>query len=120
MRFFLGMMLGLAGWYLKRYRPSPRHRYRPGDLADREWDEAIKSYRRAIELNPEDASFQLALATSYERLEKRAEASAAYAEYLRLSPSGAETDKVRARVAELSGSDAVASPAPAGRGISQD
>jgi hypothetical protein len=42
MRFFLGMMLGLAGWYLKRYRPSPRHRYRPGDLADREWDEAIK------------------------------------------------------------------------------
>ena len=81
---------------------------------------AVEQYRRAIELNPEDASFHLALATSYERLEKRAEASAAYAEYLRLSPSGAEADKVRARVAELSGSDPAASPAPAGRGISQD
>ena len=81
---------------------------------------AVEQYRRAIELNPEDASFHLALATSYERLEKRAEASAAYADYLRLSPSGAEADKVRARVAELNGSDPAASPAPAGRGISQD
>ena len=81
---------------------------------------AVEQYRRAIELNPEDASFHLALATSYERLEKRAEASAAYAEYLRLSPSGAEADKVRARVAELNGSDSAASPAPAGRGMSQD
>jgi tetratricopeptide (TPR) repeat protein len=81
---------------------------------------AVEQYRRAIELNPEDASFHLALATSYERLEKRAEASAAYAEYLRLSPSAAEADKVRARVAELSGSDAASSSVPAGRGISQD
>jgi tetratricopeptide (TPR) repeat protein len=81
---------------------------------------AVEQYRRAIELNPEDASFHLALATSYERLAKRAEASAAYSEYLRLSPSGAEADKVRVRVAELNGSDAVASPAPAGRGTSQD
>lgn len=42
MRFFLGMMLGLLSWYAGRYFHRPAHRYQPGDLEDREWDEAIK------------------------------------------------------------------------------
>jgi tetratricopeptide (TPR) repeat protein len=73
---------------------------------------AVEQYRRAIELNPEDASFRLALGLSYERLDKRAEAVAAYSEYLRLAPSGAEADKLRARIAELSGSDPAVARGP--------
>ncbi len=43
MRFTLGVLLWATGRYLKRYRPSPRHRYRPGDLEDPDWDRAIKA-----------------------------------------------------------------------------
>lgn len=64
---------------------------------------AVDQYRRTIELNPEDPSFRIALANSYERLQKPAEAVAAYSEYLRLSPSGADADRVRARIAQLTG-----------------
>jgi regulator of sirC expression with transglutaminase-like and TPR domain len=45
----------------------------------------------------------MALANSYERLQKRAEAAAAYQEYLRLSPAAGDADQVRARIAELTG-----------------
>lgn len=68
---------------------------------------AVEQYGKAIALQPEDASFRMALANSYERLQKRAEAAAAYQEYLRLSPSAPDADKVRARIAEL-----MASPKP--------
>ena len=64
---------------------------------------AVEQYQKAIALQPEDASFRKALGVSYERLQKRAEAAAAYQEYLRLSPDAADADKVRARVAELTG-----------------
>jgi tetratricopeptide (TPR) repeat protein len=64
---------------------------------------AVEQYQKAIALQPEDASFRLALANSLERLQKRAEAAAAYQEYLRLSPKGPDADKVRARIAELTG-----------------
>jgi tetratricopeptide (TPR) repeat protein len=64
---------------------------------------AVDQYQKAINLQPEDASFRKALAISYERLQKPADAAAAYQEYLRLSPAAADADKVRARIAELSG-----------------
>lgn len=64
---------------------------------------AIDQYQKAINLQPEDASFRKALAISYERLQKAAEAAAAYQEYLRLSPAAPDADKVRARIAELTG-----------------
>jgi tetratricopeptide (TPR) repeat protein len=64
---------------------------------------AVEEYKKAIELNPDDGSFRLALGNSYERLQKRAEAAAAYQEYLRLSPSTPDADKVRARIALLTG-----------------
>jgi Flp pilus assembly protein TadD len=64
---------------------------------------AVEQYRRAIELNPTDASFRIALGLSYERLQRPADAVAAYSEYLRLEPSGSEAEKVRARLAELAG-----------------
>ena len=70
---------------------------------------AVGQYSRAIELNPDDASFRAALANSYERLQDRAGAAAAYAEYLRLSPDSPDVDKVRARIAVLSGAPV---PAP--------
>jgi tetratricopeptide (TPR) repeat protein len=78
--------------------------YKAGD-----YSASVEQYRRAIELNPEDASFRVALANSYERLQDRAGAAAAYAEYLRLSPDSPDVDKVRARIAVLSGAPV---PAP--------
>jgi tetratricopeptide (TPR) repeat protein len=71
---------------------------------------AVEQYQKAIALQPEDASFRLALANSLVRVDKRAEAAAAYQEYLRLSPSAPDADKVRARIAELTG-------APPGPGL---
>lgn len=73
---------------------------------------AVDQYQKAINLQPEDASFRKALAISYEKLQKRAEAAAAYQEYLRLSPTAADADKVRTRIAELTGPSAP-SPTPA-------
>jgi Flp pilus assembly protein TadD len=64
---------------------------------------AVDQYQKAITLQPDDASFRKALAISYERLQKSAEAAAAYQEYLRLSPAAPDADKVRARIAELTG-----------------
>jgi tetratricopeptide (TPR) repeat protein len=72
---------------------------------------AVDQYQKAIALQPEDASFRLALANSLVRLDKRPEAAAALQEYLRLSPSSPDADKVRARIAELTGApDAGAKP----------
>lgn len=64
---------------------------------------AVEQYLRAIELNPTDASFRIALGISYERLQRTADAVAAYSEYLRLEPSGPEAEKVKVRIAELTG-----------------
>ena len=77
---------------------------------------AIEQYQKAITLQPDDASFRKALAISYERLQKSAEAAAAYQEYLRLSPAAPDADKVRARIAELTGAPVAASaPSESGR-----
>ena len=73
---------------------------------------AVEQYQKAITLQPEDASFRKALAISYEKLQKRAEAAAAYQEYLRLSPAAADADKVRTRIAELTGPSAPTPAAP--------
>jgi Flp pilus assembly protein TadD len=62
---------------------------------------AVQEYLKAIALNPDDGSFRLALGISLEKLQKRAEAAAAYGEYLRLSPQAADAEKVKARIAQL-------------------
>jgi Flp pilus assembly protein TadD len=72
---------------------------------------AVDEYQKAIALQPNEASFRMALAISYEKLQKPADAAAAYAEYLRLSPSAPDADKVRARIAQLTG---VTAPPPQG------
>lgn len=74
---------------------------------------AIEQYRKAIVLQPEDASFRKALGISYEQLQKGPEAAAAYAEYLRLSPSAPDGDKVRARIARLQAGPAAEAPTQA-------
>ena len=73
---------------------------------------AVEQYLRAIELNPTDPSFRIALGISYERLQRHTDAVAAYSEYLRLEPSGSEAEKVRTRIAELTG--AATAPASVG------
>jgi Flp pilus assembly protein TadD len=77
---------------------------------------AIEQYEKAITLQPDDASFRKALGISYERLQKSAEAAAAYQEYLRLSPAAPDADKVRARIAELTGGSVPASSPPSDSG----
>jgi tetratricopeptide (TPR) repeat protein len=72
--------------------------HRKGDEAA-----AVEQYLRAIEMNPSDASFRLAIGISYERLDRRADAAAAYGEYLRLLPAAPDADRVRARIAQLTG-----------------
>ena len=76
-----------------------------GQTLHRKGDEAgaVEQYLRAIALDPSDASFRLALGTSYERLQKRVEAAAAYTEYVRQAPSAPDADRVRARIAQLTG-----------------
>jgi Flp pilus assembly protein TadD len=74
---------------------------------------AVAEYKKAIELSPEEASFHMALALSYERLQKPVEAAAAYTEALKLSPSAPDADKVRARIAQLTGQPATTPSAPA-------
>jgi Flp pilus assembly protein TadD len=73
---------------------------------------AVKTYQQAISLAPEDASFRMALGISLEQLGNRTEAAEAYREYLRLAPSAADADKVRAKIAQL-GTTAALAPAPA-------
>jgi tetratricopeptide (TPR) repeat protein len=67
-------------------------------------ESAVQEYLRAIALNPSDATFRLALGISYEQLQKRAEAAAAYGEYLRLLPSAPDAEQVRARISMLTSS----------------
>jgi tetratricopeptide (TPR) repeat protein len=67
---------------------------------------AVAEYKKAIALNPGDASFRMALAISYEALHQKSEAAGQYVEYLRLSPLAADADKVRAKIAQLTGSAA--------------
>ncbi len=82
--------------------------HRKGDEAA-----AVEQYHRAIVLQPEDASFHKALGISLEQLQKGSEAAAAYGEYLRLSPSAPDADKVRARIAQLQAGSAGETPVPA-------
>ena len=62
---------------------------------------AVREYLKAIALNPNDGSFRLALGISFEKMQKRAEAAAAYGEYLRLSPQAPDAEKVRSRISQL-------------------
>jgi Flp pilus assembly protein TadD len=62
---------------------------------------AVTEYLKAIALNPNDGSFRLALGISLEKMQKRAEAAAAYGEYLRLSPQAPDAERVRARITQL-------------------
>jgi Flp pilus assembly protein TadD len=75
---------------------------------------AVDEYRKAIALVPTDASFHFALALSYERLQRSSEAAAAYEEYLRLAPAAADADRVRGRIAQLTGASGAASPSAPG------
>jgi Flp pilus assembly protein TadD len=73
---------------------------------------AVEEYKKAIALSPNDASFHFALALSYERLQRTNDAVASYEEYLRLAPSASDADKIRARIAELTGAPRQSGTAP--------
>ena len=75
---------------------------------------AVEEYKKAIAMSPTDASFHVALALSYERLQRTSDAVAAYEEYLRLAPAAGDAEKVRARIAELTGL-----PSAGGQGASK-
>ena len=74
---------------------------------------AVEEYKKAVALNPGEASFRMALAISYEALQQKTDAAGQYSEYLRLSPLAADADKVRSKIAHLTGQPAPAAPVTA-------
>ena len=80
---------------------------------------AVEEYKKAIAMSPSDASFHFALALSYERLQRTSDAVAAYQEYLRLAPAAGDAEKVRARIAELTGSPVAGAQGPSNPGNPQ-
>lgn len=76
-----------------------------GQALQRKGDDtgAAEQYLRAIALNDADPSFRLALGATYERLQRKVEAAAAFSEYLRLAPDAPDAEKIRARIAQLTG-----------------
>ena len=97
---FIDSFDGAFAQIVVNFRPTP-HNIFPG---------VNQPNKLVINLQPEDASFRKALGLSYERLQKPAEAAAAYQEYLRLSPAAEDADRVRARIAELTGAAVGAQP----------
>ena len=75
-------------------------------------DGAVKEYQKAIDLAPDDPSFRMALGISLERLNRKAEAAAAYGEALKLDPTAPDADKVKERIALLTGAAAPAAAPP--------
>jgi tetratricopeptide (TPR) repeat protein len=73
---------------------------------------AVEEYKKAIGLNPGEASFRMALAISYEALQQKADAAGQYSEYLRLSPLASDAEKVRTKIAQLTGQPVPAATAP--------
>jgi tetratricopeptide (TPR) repeat protein len=62
---------------------------------------AVEEYQKAIALDPGDASVRMAIAESYEALNRPREAATAYGEYLRLFSSAPDAEQVRAHIAAL-------------------
>jgi tetratricopeptide (TPR) repeat protein len=62
---------------------------------------AVYEFRKGAELAPAEPSFLLALATSYEHLNRTDDAVKSYEQFLALSPSAPEADKVKARIEQL-------------------
>jgi tetratricopeptide (TPR) repeat protein len=77
---------------------------------------AVTEYKKAIAQNPGEASFRMALAISYEGLKQNSEAAGQYSEYLRLSPLAGDAEKVRAKIAQLTGAPAAPATPPAAPG----
>ena len=70
---------------------------------------AVGEFEKAIALAPGDGTFHRALGISLERLNRKSEAAAAYADYLKLSPDASDAEKVRERIVVLT--SAAGSPA---------
>jgi Flp pilus assembly protein TadD len=64
---------------------------------------AIVEYQKAIALSPNDPTFHLALGISYERLQRSAEAAGAYTKYVELAAASPDVERVKARIAALTG-----------------
>ena len=61
---------------------------------------------RVTALVPEDPSFVLTTARTYDELDRREEAVASYRKFLNQSATGAEADAARGRLAALEGDGA--------------
>ncbi len=64
-------------------------------------ERALPEFQQALALDDRNQSARYGLALAYDKLDRKAEAIAAYKLYLALGPDGQRTDKVRARLKEL-------------------
>src|SRR5204862_7823509 len=74
--------------------------------------EAATVLERALAANSDDPSFVLALARSYQRLARTADARRAFERFLDMSPQSADAAAARQALATLSGAQGEAAPAP--------
>ena len=63
---------------------------------------AVDEFQKAVALAPNDAPVRMALAESYEALNRREDAVQAYTDYLKIAPSGPDSEKARTRILRLS------------------
>ena len=63
---------------------------------------ALDEFLKVAAMDPNDAPVRIALAESYEALNRPQDAVQAYGEYLKLAPTGPDADKARTRIVRLS------------------
>ena len=64
---------------------------------------AVEQYKAAMALSPGDASTRMGLGVCYEALDRPQQAAQAFDDYLRLAPSAPDAERIRRRVAALTG-----------------
>ena len=75
---------------------------------------AVEEYRRLIGLDPNDAPARLALAETFEAMDRRQDAAAAYTDYLKMAPAGTDADRARLKLSRLPGQPAAPAAATPG------
>ena len=98
-----------ALYYFQRYvavapdDPNAHDSYGEGLLTAGRIDEAVREYKRAIELDETFANSYFMLGTAYRQLNEPDKARLVLEEFLKLSPEGPQADQARQTLADIKG-----------------